>query len=204
MDDFNPYAAPEAALSSESIGIESDEGRGVWRDGKTLVMAKPARLPSRCIKCNEPATYRLPRSLSWHSPFLYFLLILMLLGLILFLITALIVRETAKIQVPLCEEHRRKRSNAILTAWIISLSGIALFFAPAFDEQLVPLVFVGIAMLLFGLIYGSFQSQVVTPKKIDKTHVWLNNVGPLYLASLPPLPVGDDAEKDEEPYDDEV
>ena len=202
MNDFNPYAAPESAMSSQYLATEADEGRGVWQDEKTLVMAKAARLPSRCVKCNVPANYRLKRNLSWHNPALYFLIFFP--GLLIYVIVALIVRHTAKIQVPLCEEHRSKRSKAILTGWLVALAGIALFFAPAVSEQLIPLVFVGIAMLLFGLIYGMIRSQVVTPQKIDKTHVWLNKVGPLYLASLPKLPVGDDAGEGKPPFDDEI
>jgi hypothetical protein len=70
VDKFNPYSAPEVGVSQARLATEADEGRGVWQDGKILVMAKVARLPSRCVKCNEPATYRLKRSLSWHSQWL--------------------------------------------------------------------------------------------------------------------------------------
>ena len=64
MDDFNPYAAPEAGVAPSQLATDADEGRGVWRDGKILVMAKVARLPSRCVKCNAPATFRLKRTIS--------------------------------------------------------------------------------------------------------------------------------------------
>jgi hypothetical protein len=196
VDDFNPYAAPKAAVSANALASESEEGRGVWRDGNTLVMAKVARLLTRCVKCNAPATYLLKRSFSWHNQALY--LMILFPGLIFYVIVALIVRKTAKIDIPLCEAHRARRSKDILIAWIVSLSGIALCFAPAFNENLVILVLVGIVMLLSGLIYGSLRSQVVTPQKIDKTHAWLNKVGPSYLATLPPLPTYDD-DDDEKP-----
>jgi hypothetical protein len=117
-------------------------------------------------------------------------------GLLIYVIVALIVRKTAKIEVPLCDEHRARRSNGILIAWVLSLAGIALCFAPAFSsESWVGLcILVGIIMLLTGLIYGSLRSQVVAPQKIDDTHVWLRHVSPLYLAELPRLPYADDQE----------
>ncbi len=70
MDEFNPYSAPEVGITQSRLATEADEGRGVWQDGDILVMAKVARLPSRCVKCNEPATNRLKRSLSF-GPWLY-------------------------------------------------------------------------------------------------------------------------------------
>jgi hypothetical protein len=199
VDDFNPYAAPEVGITQGRLATEADEGRGVWRDGKTLVMVKIARLPSRCIKCNEPATYRLKRSLSWHNPLLYLMVVFP--GLLFYVIVALIVRKTAKIDVPLCEAHRAGRKKSILFAWIISLAGMALWFAPASgnDERLWIGFFVGIVLFLFGLIFGSLKSQTVTPTKIDDTHVWLNKVSPLYLAGLPKLPYSDEWEAEAKP-----
>jgi hypothetical protein len=189
VDDFNPYAAPEARVSPGPLAAEADEGRGVWRDGKLLVMAKVARLPSRCVKCNEPATDRLKRSLSWHHPYWYFLIFLPF-GPLICIIVVLSIRKTAKIEVPLCEQHRASRIKGILFAWICALSGIALGFAAGFiEEDYGAVVFVvGVALFFFGLIFGSLTAQVVPPQKIDERHVWLKKVSPRYLAMLPPLP----------------
>jgi hypothetical protein len=117
-------------------------------------------------------------------------------GLIFYIIVALIVRKTATIMVPLCEEHRARRSKGILIAWLAALGGFALFFVPAvsgnftsaLNDSIPIFILLGIVMILFGLIFGMIRSQPVTPKKIDKTHVWLNKVCPEYLASLPPVP----------------
>lgn len=192
MDDFNPYAAPEAGLAPQHFATEEDEGRGVWRDGKTLVMAKAARLPSRCVRCNEPATFRLKRTLSWHTPLLYVLLI----SPLIYVIVALIFRQTAKVQIPLCERHRAKRSKAIATCWLVALAGFALCFAPVFNSDLMPLIGVGTLMIL-GALVGALFIAVVTPRKIDKTHAWLDKVSPLYLATLPKLPTGEDEDEDD-------
>jgi hypothetical protein len=193
VDDFNPYAAPEVGVSRSPLANVADEGRGVWRDGNILVMAKVARLPSRCVKCNEPTTNRLKRSLAWHPGWVY---LLILVSPLIFIIVALIIRKTAKIEIPLCDEHRANRSRNILIAWLTALSGIALCFTPAFlNAQALSngplpgiLIFLGVILLFFGLIFGAIISQFVVPQKIDDTHVWLKKVSPLYLAELPLLP----------------
>jgi hypothetical protein len=198
VDEFNPYSAPEVGITQSRLATEADEGRGVWQDGDILIMAKVARLPSRCVKCNEPATYRLKRSLSWHSQWV---ILLVLVSPLIYIIVALIIRKTAKIEVPLCDEHRARRSKGILIAWIVALSGIALCFAPAFgnDERLWFLVLLGVIMLISGMIFGSLRSQVVATQKIDDTHVWLRKVSPFYLAGLPKLPYSDDWEMEAKP-----
>jgi hypothetical protein len=187
VDDFNPYAAPEVGLSQSQFASPAEEGRGVWQDGKILVMAKVARLPYRCVRCNEPATNLLKRTLSWHTPWIY---VLLAVSPLIYIIVALIIRKTAKIEVPLCDEHRAKRSRGLLIALGISLTGIALCFTPAFlgQDWVGLLVLTGVVTILGGLIFGLIASQTVVPQKIDETHVWLKKISPVYLAELPSLP----------------
>ncbi len=184
MAEFNPYAAPEAEIiQGRSAGI--DEGRGVWADGKILVMAKAAHLPHRCVKCNEPATAWVTRQFMWH-PIGWFLFVM--LGLIPYQVVALIVRNTAKVALPLCKAHRDSRSKAFRINWLVGLGGFALCFAPAFGESLIFLFVIGIFLIFCSLIYAAAKSPIVAPKRIDRTHAWFRNVGPAFLASLPPLP----------------
>ncbi len=154
-------------------------------------MTKDAELPDRCVKCNAPANgYRLKRNLSWHPPVWYFLI---LISLLVYIIVALVIRHTAKIQVGLCEEHRRQRRWAIALGWIGSLAGIGLiaFSASLQDTQWFPIGLVLGLLFFFGfLIYGISVSQVVAPKKIDKRFVWLKKVSPDLLAKLPDWNVG--------------
>ena len=55
----NPYAPPEA---SRIAGDPSSERGGFWSDGKSLVLHREARLPDRCLRCNEPAVKRLTQT----------------------------------------------------------------------------------------------------------------------------------------------
>ena len=86
MDEFNLYSAPEAAISAAEVVREVEEGQGVWRDGKNLVMSRYALLPSRCLRCNEPATRRPERTITWHHPAYFALWLLGPLGWIAYLI----------------------------------------------------------------------------------------------------------------------
>jgi hypothetical protein len=207
VDDFNPYIAPETQLAPGSIPLEAEEGRGVWRDGKLLVMSKYATLPSRCLKCNAPATNRSPRTITWHHPAYFLLWLLGPLGLIAYFIVAMaIVKQSATIEVPVCQRHHSRRFFGSLVAWVSALSGVALWFVAAYDPELGPLVLLGWALFLFGVFLGYFWVRVIYPRRIDKTHVWLGRVSPLYLAALPALPYGDEAEasKDKKPVTHEL
>lgn len=69
---------------------------------------------------------RLKRSLSWHHPALF---LVVLAGLLVYVIVALIVRQTAKIEVGICDTHRRRRLVAIAAGWLVFLSGVGIFIA---------------------------------------------------------------------------
>ena len=154
----------------------------VWRQGPTLVMHRDAELPDRCVKCNTPANGgKLRRNLYWHHPGLY---LLILLNLLIYLIVALIVRKRAKITLGLCEKHRSTRVWAISSAWILVLLGVGLLVGGIVNVN-GWLALTGVILLLGGAIYGAVRGRIVTPRRIDKEHVWLNGVCAEYLDNLP-------------------
>jgi drug/metabolite transporter (DMT)-like permease len=184
MDEFNPYAPPKDEVVLEPF---HPQGSGVWRDGPLLVMTKDAQLPDRCLKCNLPAGgWRLKRKLSWHEPAWYFLVLLGLIGIIIYVIAASVVRQTATVMVPLCEEHRRRRKRAIAAGWLLGLAGIAAFVLGGSIEEYQAAAFLGgMLLLVTGLIFGMVGSQVAVPKRIDERFVWLKKVHPATLEELP-------------------
>jgi hypothetical protein len=148
-----------------------------------LVMHKQGVLPDRCVKCNAPANgLRLKRKLSWHHPALY---LVILAGLLFYVIIALIVRKTAKIEIGICERHRSRRRMGIAIAWLMVPLGFASFFLA--NQHRVWPIFAGFALLLLSLIVGVVVSNIVSPKKIDDYYVWLKKVHPDFLAELPPV-----------------
>jgi hypothetical protein len=182
MNEFNPYAPPKADISLEAD--LPDEG-GVWRDGPLLVMTKGAALPDHCLKCNLPTGgWTLKRKLMWHPPYWY---LLILFNLIIYAIAAMIVRQTATVMVPLCEQHRRRRRRMIALAWVLVLSGVAAIVVGASYPDLAgPGVLAALVLFFAGLLTGAFGTQTAVPKRIDKRLVWLQKVHPEFLADLPP------------------
>src|SRR5579862_9753371 len=114
----NRYAPPKAVLE-DRVDTEAQ----MWREGKVLVLRKDSAFPHRCIKCNEPSVAPSRRyKLSWHSPWLY---VLILLAVLLYAIVATIVRKTAVVDIRLCERHQQR----VLWGRIVGWGGLALEIA---------------------------------------------------------------------------
>ncbi len=185
MAEFNPFAAPEAEIVRGAPTENLDAGRGVWADGKAVVMVKLGTLPARCIRCDAPTTARIVRTFVWH-PMGYYLFLLV--GLFPYLVAYLIVRKKAKVAVPICAAHRAARRRMFLINWIVGLGGLALCFTPAYDPNLAWMVAIGLLMIFGSLVFAAVKSPLMVPLRIDATHAWFKKVSPAFLASLPPLP----------------
>lgn len=153
----------------------------IWRSKSVLVMTKEAPLPDRCVKCNAPTQHRLKRNLRWHHPALY---ILIVGGFLFYVILALVLSKTATINVGLCETHAGARKRDILITWMLVLLSFASFYF-AVAAEAASLFFVGLALLLAAIIYGSVKARVVAPRKIDEYYVWLTGVNANYLEQFP-------------------
>ena len=153
-----------------------------WRDGKSLVMAADVILPSCCAKCNAPVSRDpIKRTLYWHAPWIY---LLILISILIYIIVAIIVRKKAVVFVPVCEEHRRQRYLFITASWLLSLTGIALWFVAASGGSGY-WVLAGLILFFGGLILGVWKGTLVSAKKIDDRFVWVRGFCPEYLAQLP-------------------
>lgn len=185
MPDVNPYVAPQYDLPLNAVGDEL--GDGVWRDGDLLMMRKDAVLPDRCFKCNGPASgRRLKVRLRWNEP-------IRVLGVRLPSLTD----HSAKIEVSLCSEHRRKRRIAAASSGLFCLLGIAATFAlisltiaravPPSQQPVWPMALM-IVSLVAAVAIEVCSASPVRPQKIDEVHVWLNKVDPRYLDQFSPFP----------------
>jgi hypothetical protein len=176
MTTTNRYAPPKAVLEDKAGESE------MWREGKVLVMRKGGDFPDRCIKCNAPSVAPKRRvSLSWHSPWLY---LLILIQILLYAIVALIVRKTAKVHVGLCERHQRR----VLWGRVIGWGGLAIEVVLAFTAASTGNSDLGIAAVLLALpwlIGFIVVSRLLLPKRIDDKYVRLKGCGPDFLRSLP-------------------
>lgn len=155
---------------------------GVWHDHDKLVMSKDAALPDRCVKCNRPADgLLLKRNLYWHNPFIY---VLILVGILVYLIVALIVRKTATVNIPLCEAHLARRRNTLIAGWLLILLGLGGFILAAAIDY--PMLILGAALIMLaGFIFAIAAARIVIPTKIDDRFVWLKGINKDYLDQLP-------------------
>ena len=173
---LNPYLAPQAKL-------EVQRYESCWRDGKTLVMQRDSELPHRCVKCNDEAASPLrKRSLIWHHPGWY---VLLLLNFIIYLIAALIVRKRAKIEFGMCTQHIKRRQIVLAAAWGILCISVALGFWAANSEGDSPgTVVVAVIALLAAVLVGMFGFRMPYAKRITVDEIRVGGCGEAFLASL--------------------
>jgi hypothetical protein len=180
-------------------GLQGEDGysiEGVWREGKLLVMRKDALLPAMCVQTNQPTSERLPRQLHWHTPWLYLALLAGLIGIIVYVVVALFVRESANISIGLSRDRIVRRRWMIFAAWMGSLLGIVLCIGggvtasnhSAGDEAVAALWISGLVLCLGSMITGILMARIVTAAKITSRFAWIKGVHPDYLAALPTFP----------------
>ena len=185
MAERNPYAPSQASLKT---GPSHTAGQvTAWRDARVMVMIPNAAIPDRCVKCNEPADEPTKeRTLYWHSPWLYLLL---LLNILIFAIVALIMRKKAVVSAGLCTDHKKRRRNVLTAAWIGVLAGVFLLFEGIASPSAGGLMaFAGVLLVVGSIIVGMAMGRVVYAVRIDKDYVRLKGCGEPFLETLPDFP----------------
>lgn len=183
QDAASDPAIPVYGLPPPAPGLPGyGGGGGVWRDGRTLIMQKTARMPDRCIKCGVDANgSNLRKTLRWHHPALA---LLILAGVLIYLIVALIVRKSATVEISLCEDHLRKHRVAVVGSWLIFLAGIA-FMVLAIGTESGGSALFGLLLLFGSAISAATWARVVSVKKIDDYYVMLRGIDESFLDLLP-------------------
>lgn len=176
----NPYAPPQARLSARPFAL--DDSAQVWRHGDSVLLTPSGDLPPRCVKCNADAEQPVkPRTLYWHTPWLY---ILVIVSILIYIIVALIARKSVRLSPGLCAEHRTLRRNVILGSWLVALTGIGLIGA-SIDASSGALALLGIVALLGAMIFGLIKGRIVYAARIDQNRIELKGFGEPFLQSLP-------------------
>jgi hypothetical protein len=182
-EEINPYASPREVGYYPQLAI-GQPFAGLWRQGNMLVMHKLAPLPDICVKSNEPATRRLKRSLSWHHPAIFLLL---LISPLIYIIVALILRNSATLYIPLTEEWFARRRRRMLFAWVAALLSACLFFGGLANLDEPSAVWVVIFAIVVGVsasLYGALGCRLVFPHRITDQYVWVRGVHPGFLDRL--------------------
>ena len=166
-----------------------DFQHAIYHHGRFLVMHKQAALPDRCLKSNVPTQDRLKRSLYWHHPLVYLVL---LINIIVYAIVATIVRKTAVLHIPLAQKYKRLRRRNMLIAWLLVFAGIAcLVFGAALSSPQnsgIALFILCPVLIITGALWGIFGCRVVYAKKIDDHFIWLGGVCDEFREQFPAWP----------------
>ena len=158
-------------------------GGTAWSSGQSVVVPLGGPLPARCVRCNRaPDGKLIKRTLYWHQPWLYVLLI----SPLIYVIVALLVRKTAKIEIPLCARDRSRWQTTIAISAIGAVVALVAFFvAVAYEQYFLSLV-AGIGFVT-ALVLGISRSQLLTAHKIDQDYIWLRGASAGYRRMLPEM-----------------
>lgn len=156
-----------------------------WSDGKLLVMHVNGPLPRRCLRTNQTEDLQDRQyTMRWRPEALIFLV---LLGILPYLLAALVFTKTAVVTVPLSREtvQRFGRATTIAVLWV-TIGAIAFFGSLGVQgqESGAWIALFAAAILVAGLVYAVVRPRL-TPKRITDDYIWLAGVSPEYLAGLP-------------------
>ena len=175
-------AQPSAAvLAAGGVGATA-AAPGLRRDGDRLVVGRGATLPPYCVKCGQPADKFVKKNFGWHSPWLY---LLIFAGVLVYAILATVLMKRMKIDVPLCEAHRKRRFTLLAAGWALFLGAIPLgIFIGSLgsDDSAVGIGFlVGFTAFIASMVLFAMGSRIMAPKKIDDNEAIFGGVSPAFL-----------------------
>jgi hypothetical protein len=172
-------------------------------------MVREGALPDRCVVCNAQAGIRVPRTLYWSpASWRFFSAItpIALLGggpllgvpaltllfwpaVILLGILHYVVRRKVKVDLGVCERHRRQR-DILRGLSIAAMVGMVLVFLnwSTSDATLYSLLAAVVAIIGLASLQGRVGAQAVSLKKLDTDYAWLSGTGKDFRDALPGLP----------------
>jgi hypothetical protein len=156
-----------------------------WRHGDVLVATKNTELPPICIKTGVPTNLYRIQKLSWHTPWAYLGL---LGGLLPFVLAALITTKRGQLRVALSPETIAKRRNWIIAGWLGCL-GIAVAIPVGANtlssDSAGVFVVCGIILFLIWVVVASRKCRLLSPVRINETHVFVKGIHPNILQRFP-------------------
>jgi hypothetical protein len=158
-----------------------------FRQGKILVVPSGSHLPELCVKCGAPASGKpLTKTFSWHSAGYYFLIFI---GLIVYVIVALVVQKKARIDVPFCEAHRSWRTRMNIAGAVLLIGTVpASFLLASLDLSGGMVALIAVGMAFSGLVVLAIVGSSFSPVYIDETCAKFKGAGEQFLSALPSSP----------------
>jgi hypothetical protein len=174
-------------MSSDLWSLNAD---AFAREGKVLFLAKGAQLPPFCIKCGQTATTSLKKKFYWHPTWMF---VFILVGIIVYIIVALIARTRMDVQLPLCDRHsvryRRMRTVAATLMIVGPLLLLAAFSLPAeYTGVSAVSALAGVSLLLAGMILWLVAGQILRATFIGVQGGRFRGASEQFLDHLPSRP----------------
>lgn len=171
-------------------GAPLEEQCSAYADGQQLVVPMGGELPLRCVCCNAPAARTIRRQFHWYPAWVNLLIIP---GLVLALIVMLIVMRRMTLQVPLCEEHRRRRrwhmlgcvAWAVGSLWSLGMLGSQGGLAGAWG---IGMGLAAVVSFLVAIWAGQALSLILRPRRITREQGRFSGASKEFLGSLPRWP----------------
>lgn len=181
--DVVPAAQPAPEIPLWSSTTAPPFRNQLWRDGKRLVIEKGAHVTGRCIKCNSTLGLRqITFTARYIHPAYYFLICA---GVLVYFVVSAFVTKTERFEICLCEDHRLKRwQNVVTGLGLLALSLILL----AFFRFSGIAVTAGLLLMLLCPLYLALSLHIMRVHKIDDRYIWVSRVSPSLLQELPPWP----------------
>lgn len=172
--------------------------------------ATSKELPFRCMCCGEPAITAKRKSFSWTPPWA---LAFLAMGLVPYVILALIFTKRMQVRVSLCQDHQTYFGKRSLLIWgscggvvlaIIFLLVVAAFAKPSDDSAVFGWICFGGGMVFVAwLVFAALlQLGTIRPAEITDNTITLTNLHPKFVRAVK-LARGYDDDYDDEDYDDD-
>ncbi len=150
------------------------------------------RLPDVCMCCGEEATTTTTKNMSWCPPWVG---VLVLVAVPVYLVVMLIMTKRAKVQVPLCEDHKGHWFNRHLIVWgsfaLVALLGLAIFIMMMalpreHTDRIGPFACIGGLVLFIAwlVVLIVCQSTAIRPKEITDDDITLQGVSEAFVDAV--------------------
>ncbi len=181
----------EAPGTERPIAARRRKAPPVWREGRLLVMDAEARLPRRCIHCNEYADHGVKRKLTYTPKYL----LVLLLAPVFYILAAVLIQKRQKLTVGLCDQHFQAYRKRVRRGAAIAFTGLALIAAGGLllasntsadgaTGVSVSLLISGFCVALFGAYLHSNANILLTAVYLDDRVLELKGAAPEFLDSF--------------------
>ena len=175
----NPYSSPQSALGIDASIVEVGEYQV---DGRDLMLRNGKKLPSFCIKSNEPITesdFR-TKTLSWCPRWV---LVLIVLNVLIMLVAYFITCKKCLLTFGLSPEVRRKYRNRLIakSAIAIALLCVTVIAASLNYQSMAIVTGILFAVALVVALLGNAPLSIV---KHQKGTFWIRGCSDEFLNRL--------------------